>query len=214
MKFYDPLVTNENCVPLTISTTSPETTTDTPVTEITETETSETETTETETSQTETPETETPETDLPETDYPETETPPNKNPSCLKVDFNNSISLPNSFRECYEQYLPVLIVKSYLDTTITPFHDSSMYYMSNRWEGLSCIETTSVFSLKESSIIESAIYLNGLGPGAWIEIFIVDVGTGERAVLKTMQTASEWRLLSEEVKRKFSNAQVGYIVNV
>lgn len=187
IKFYNPQITDENCVPLSASTIPPETTSTTNAPTTT------TETAETETSP---------------TDVPETEVPPNENPTCLRVDFNDSTSLPDTFQECDGQYLPGLIVKSYLNSGVTPYRSTSSNYLSNRWEGLSCLETTAIFSVNEASFIESVVYLNGEWAGAWIEISIVDVDTGEQELLTNLQIDNTWRLLSEDVKSKFSNARV------
>lgn len=177
-------MTNEDCEPLTTSSIPPITTTDEPMT------------------------TQTPETETTQTDFTETEVPPNENPTYLKVDFNDSTSLTNAFQECDGQYLPGLIVKSYLNAALQPYRETSSNYLSNRWEGLSCLETSSIYAVDETSFIESAIYLNGQWPGAWIEISVVDVYTGEQEILKNIQIDNKWRLFSQQVKGKFSNARV------
>lgn len=202
----NPTIPEIDCRRAAVTTTDVTDTTTEEATEATTTETSNpsTETT-TVTPSTGTP---TPETEIPTTSEDATPAPEIEVPSCLEVDFNNSTSLVATFKECREQYLPKLIIKSYLDTSITPYRDTSLYYLSNEWEGLSCLETSSIFSLNDSSFIESAIFLNGVSPGAWIDISVVDANTGEREVLKKVEMANNWIQLSEEIKGTYNNVQV------
>lgn len=217
IKFYDSQLTDSDCIPSSPEITTTETTTLKTETPITETDTPETETaapeTDTTTLETETPQptstsetsTTTIETTTPKT---ETSTPEIEVPTCLEIDFNKTTSLINSFQECVGKYLPGMIIKSYLDTTVTPYRETSLFYLSNQWEGMSCLETTSAFSLIESSFIESVIFLNGVWPGAWIEISIIDIDTGEQVLVRKLLPENNWIRLNEEIKRSFSNAQV------
>lgn len=164
-KFFDPKLTDEDCVPLQ---------TDAPVT------------------------------------TPETDTPSIGNPSCFRVDFNQPTSVQNAFQKCDGYYLPGLILKSYTNETVKPFNDTSIYYLSNEWEGLSCLESTSLFSIKVASAFESTIFLNGLWPGAWITVDAVDVNTGEAYNLINLESdnGNEWKLLTGQVNRTIDDAQV------
>ncbi|XP_037031006.1 uncharacterized protein LOC119070672 [Bradysia coprophila] len=231
LKFYDRQITDENCVPhepesTTVVTEAPTRETEAPTTEAPTTETPTTETPTTEAPTTEAPTTEAPSTEAPTTEVstteaptteaptteaptPETETPTPEIelPACLKIDFNNATSLFGIFKECHLQYLPELIIKSYVDTTITPYRDTSLFFLSNKWEGYSCLETTSNFPLPEASIVDSVIFLNGAWPGAWIEFSVTDIYTGVREVVKRLEITNNWIRLSEEIKGSYSNAQ-------
>lgn len=106
------------------------------------------------------------------------------------------------------QYLPELIIKSYADSTITPYRDTSSFYLSNKWEGYSCLETISTFSLPESSYVDAVIFLTGTWPGAWIEISVADINSDAREVVKRLDMQNNWIRLSGEIKGTYNNARV------
>ncbi len=222
IKLYDPQITDKDCIPLYFSSTSPpeittedtttteteSTTTESTTAEITTAESTTIESTTTESTTTESTTTQATETETPTTTEAENSTTEIVLPVCLDVDFNDPTSLLNTFKECHLQYLPELIIKSYQDTTITPYRPTSQFHLSNKWEGYSCLESTSTFSLVESSFIESVIFLDGAWPGAWIELSVVDIQTGEGEVLKRLGIENNWIRFYEEIKGKYNNAQV------
>lgn len=147
-------------------------------------------------------------TDVPTTEYTTataSETPAGNQP-CLKVDFNQS-SL-DQFQECNGQYLPRFIQKPYSTSSVLPFRNASNSYLSNKWEGLSCIESIKVFSLNEASVVESAIYLNGLWPGAWIQVYIIDEKSGDRQNLMNLEPHAAWNIMAKNITRTFDDARV------
>lgn len=134
IKFYNPQLTDENCNDLKpIKGTTDVTITETPIIDTTtNVPISEATTNATTTS------------DPTSTTVTTSEAPLFRNRPCLKIDFNQLIL--DHFQECNGQYLPSLIQKSYTSSSIQPFRNASTLYLSNKWEGLSCIESSSIFS--------------------------------------------------------------------
>lgn len=75
---------------------------------------------------------------------------------------------------------------------------------------MSCLESTSIFSIRETSVIESAIFLNGLWPGAWISVSAIDVYTREKYNLIYLEPGKNkgWKLLTGNVNKTLDNVQV------
>ncbi|KAG4070031.1 hypothetical protein HA402_013691 [Bradysia odoriphaga] len=130
---------------------------------------------------------------------------------CRTIDFNQpSLSLALSdFDSCEDEQLPPLTIKSYENSTISPYRESATFYLSSRTEGMSCLQMSKVLTLDTNSRISSAIYLNTLWPGAWVEIYVYDKVTHDRQVVLSVESSSnEWRSLVGSVNRKFDNAQI------
>lgn len=129
---------------------------------------------------------------------------------CKTIDFNGPSSQTlREFTSCEDLNLPVLATKSYENSTISPYRESSTFYLSSQTEGMSCLQLSKVLTLDTNSRISSAIFLNSLWPGAWVEIYVYDKFTGDHQVVLSVESNSnDWRSLIGNVNRKFDNAQV------
>lgn len=100
-------------------------------------------------------------------------------------------------------------MKSYANSTIPPYRQSSTFHLSSQTEGMSCIQLAESFTLNENSEINSAIYLHSLWPGSWVEVYVFDKNTGDRQVVLSVESnGNYWRFLTGRINRKFENAQV------
>lgn len=126
---------------------------------------------------------------------------------CQKIDFNRpEIS---EFKLCYQQFLPVLRIKKYIDVTdVAPFRSSSQFFLSTVGEGLSCMESASEFSLNENSIIQSAVYLEFVDAGATASIIVLDLNTNREAYTWTYNKSGDWLVVEEKVDRVIPRAMV------
>ncbi len=130
---------------------------------------------------------------------------------CKTIDFDQPLSSQtlSDFANCEDLHLPALTIKSYKNSTISPYRESATFHLSSQTEGMSCLQLSKVLTLDTNSRISSAIYLNNLWPGAWVEVFVYDKVTRDRQVVLLVESSSnEWRSLVGSVNRKFDNAQV------
>ncbi|XP_037041562.1 uncharacterized protein LOC119078205 [Bradysia coprophila] len=130
---------------------------------------------------------------------------------CATIDFNqqSSSQILNDFQSCEDLQLPPLTIKSYENSTISPYRASSTFHLSSQTEGMSCLQLSKPLALDSNSRIRSAIYLNTLWPGAWVEIYVYDKLTGDRQVILSVESSGhEWRSLTGSVNRKFDHAQI------
>lgn len=133
-----------------------------------------------------------------------------QNIMCQKVDFNRPTSVVNEFDECPGESLSVLKINSYSATTITPFRPTSEFHLSTIAEGLSCLQSTSVFTLDANSEIRTAIFLSWVDSGAWIKVQIIDNDGDQIDVMAQVEESDRWIAFYGKVNRSIENAQVNY----
>lgn len=131
-----------------------------------------------------------------------------QNARCQKVDFNRPTSVVNEFSVCVGESLSVLKINSYAATTIEPFRPTSEFHLSATDEGLSCLESTSIFTLDNNSEIRTAIFLSWIVAGAWVEVHIFDRDTGQDDLLVNLEESNKWLAFNGKVNRSIENAQV------
>lgn len=131
-----------------------------------------------------------------------------QNPSCQKIDFNRPTSVLSEFEECTGEWLPVLKINSYADTTVQPFRPNSEFHLTTTDEGLSCLQSTTIFTLDENSEIRTAIYFSLVDQGAWINVLIFDREGGDVDDVITLDETSGWVAFSGKVNRTIEHATV------
>lgn len=130
-------------------------------------------------------------------------------PYCSKIDFNRPTF--TEFRECRGKFLPLFSVKSYSGSSaITPFRPTSKYYLSTNVEGYTCAESSSKYSLNESSRIDSAIFLSFENAGAFVEILVVDTDKNIPVYSWKNDSSTNWYRINGRIKNKIPNAQVKF----
>lgn len=88
-----------------------------------------------------------------------------------------------------------------------PFRPSSQFHLS-AVEGLSCLQSTSIFSLDINSEIRTAIFLSWTTFGAWVRVQIFDKDGEQIDVMVQLEESSEWVVFYANVNRSIENAQV------
>lgn len=134
-----------------------------------------------------------------------------KNRSCQKVDFNRPTFVIDEFGKCPGESLNILKMNSYADSTIEPFRPTSEFYLSATDRGLSCLQSTSVFTLDENSEIRTAIFLTYIEFGPWIEVQIFDRDGGQVDVVASLEESKGWVAFYGKVNRSIEDAQVCFV---
>lgn len=128
-------------------------------------------------------------------------------PVCAKIDFNRSNI--TQFRSCYEQYLPVLGSKEYVQhPEIRPYRNTSRFFLSPKIEGASCVESEANFRLDEHSIIQAAIYVDYEDSGAFVTIIVVDLVENDEAYSWKYEQPAGWFMVEEKITKKLDQAMV------
>lgn len=126
---------------------------------------------------------------------------------CSKIDFNRPAI--SDFRECYQQFLPVLKIKKYAEETeINPYRISSEFFLSPFVEGYSCVESVSVFQLNENSVIQAAVYLSFVDAGAFVRLIVVDLEQNKEALSWRYETSGDWFMVEQKINVKINRAMV------
>lgn len=131
-----------------------------------------------------------------------------QNIRCQKVDFNRPTSIVEEFGQCPGQSVNVLKINSYSATSIEPFRPTSEFHLSATDEGLSCLQSTSTFTLDVHSEIRTAIFLSWETLGAWVRIQIFDLDGEQIDVVAEQEESDRWIAFSGKVNRSIENAQV------
>lgn len=126
---------------------------------------------------------------------------------CSKIDFNRAVV--NDFRECYQQFLPVLRIKKYADETgLQSYRPGTEFFLSPFVEGYSCVESVSVFQLDENSVIQAAVYLSFVDAGAFVRLIVVDLQENKEAISWRYEESADWFMVAEKVGMKINRAMV------
>lgn len=126
---------------------------------------------------------------------------------CSKIDFNRAVI--NEFRECYQQFLPVLKTQKYSDqTAVTPYRPGTEFFLSPSVEGYSCLESVPVFKLDENSVIQAAIHVDFVDEGAFVSIVVVDLTANNEAYSWKYQKSHKWFMVEEKITKKVPQAMV------
>lgn len=133
-----------------------------------------------------------------------------QNIRCEKVDFNRPTSVVNEFGECPGESANVLKINSYAATTIEPFRPTSEFHLSATDQGLSCLQSTSTFTLDIYSEIRTAIFLSWETPGAWVKVQIFDIDGQQIDVVADLEESDVWIDYYGKVNRSIENAHVSY----
>ncbi|KAG4070664.1 hypothetical protein HA402_013584 [Bradysia odoriphaga] len=137
-----------------------------------------------------------------------------ENIRCQKVDFNRQTSVLDEFGECNGVVPPnVLKINSYSATTITPFRPTSEFHLS-AVDGLSCLLSTSTFSLNNFSEIRTAIFLNWDTVGAWVKVQIFDNDGEEIDVIAQSEESNGWIAYYVKVNKTIENVQIEISTNM
>lgn len=127
---------------------------------------------------------------------------------CQKVDFNRDTSELNEFQQCVGESSIVLKINSYAATTIVPFRPTSAFHLSATDIGLSCLQSTRIFTLDNNSEIRTAIFLSWDIVGAWAEIVILDENGEHVDVVARLEESNGWTSFYGQLNRSIENAQV------
>lgn len=126
---------------------------------------------------------------------------------CSKIDFNRASVV--DFRECYQQFLPMLQIKKYAnETNVRPFRPESKYFLTPFIEGYSCLESVSEFALNENSIIQAAIHLSYVDAGAFVRLIVVDLNENKEAIFWEYNKSKKWFMIEEKITMKIPRAMV------
>lgn len=134
-----------------------------------------------------------------------------QNIRCQKVDFNRPTSVVDEFEQCSGENgesLHVLKINSYSGTTIAPFRPASAFHLSATDEGLSCLQSTSMFSLDSNSDIRTAMFVSWTVFGAWVKVQIVDKYEQQIDTIVELEESNQWTAFQGKVNRSIANAQV------
>lgn len=132
---------------------------------------------------------------------------------CSKIDFNRAAV--NEFRECYQQFLPVLKTHKYSEqTAVTPYRWGTEFFLSPTVEGSSCLESVPVFKLDENSVIQAAIHLSFVDEGAFISIVVVDLIANNEAYTWKYQKSHKWFMVEEKITKKVPQAMVRFRIQI
>lgn len=134
-----------------------------------------------------------------------------QNIRCQKVDFNRPTSVVDEFEQCTGENgesLNVLKINSYSATTVAPFRPASTFHLSATDEGLSCLQSTSIFSLDINSEVRTAIFVSWTFSGAWVKVQILDKYEGQSDAIVESEESNKWTAFHGKVNRTIANAQV------
>lgn len=133
-----------------------------------------------------------------------------QNRRCRKVDFNRPTSVVDEFDECAGA--SVLKINSYAATTIEPFRPTSDFHLSATDQGVSCLQSTSIFTLDDNSEIRTAIFLRWETVGAWVQVQIFDLDGEVIDVVAQSEESNRWMAFYGKVNRSIENAQVNWLL--
>lgn len=126
---------------------------------------------------------------------------------CSKIDFNRAVV--SDFRECFQQFLPVLRIKKYSEETeLQSYRPGTEFFLSPFVEGYSCVESVSVFQLDENSVIQAAVFLSFVDAGAFVRLIVVDLEENREALSWRYEKSTDWFMVEEKVGRKINRAMV------
>lgn len=135
----------------------------------------------------------------------------NDNLKCRIIDFNKINSI-YAIESC--PGLNEFTIKSFdgNESSVRPYRDDSVHYLSNILEGWSCFSTTDYFTLKEDTEFYAAIYLQSMVVDdmseVQIEIFDLDREITVPFVNVTAIRDFEWHSYNMKIGRTIANAKV------
>lgn len=132
--------------------------------------------------------------------------------SCSRIDFDQATLTYMARCSFYQEF----ISKRYADSdNFNPFRKDAIYYLSNKWEGLTCGETFESFSLNEETELRM-VYNLVFDVGATLEVRVIDLDrldSDNRPTVvirwKTEQATAGWGLFREKMDKTVKRAKVG-----
>lgn len=131
--------------------------------------------------------------------------------SCSRIDFDQATVTYLSRCSFYQEF----VSKPYTESVnFNPFRKDTKYYLSNKWEGLTCGETVESFSLNEETELRM-VYNLIFDYGATLEVRVIDLdrldGDNRPTVVirwKTEQATTGWGLFREKMDKTVKRAKV------
>ncbi|XP_055601624.1 uncharacterized protein LOC129750644 isoform X3 [Uranotaenia lowii] len=137
--------------------------------------------------------------------------------SCSRVDFDQATL--TFLARC--SFLQEFITKRYADSNVfNPYRPEAEFYLSNRWQGLTCGETVNSFSMNGQTELRMVYHLV-FQTGATLEIRVVDLDMLDADLKptvvirwKTEQATSGWGMFREKMDKVVNRAKVQIEANM
>lgn len=127
---------------------------------------------------------------------------------CDMMDFNIDFVKPDLYLEKCE-WREEFIIRAYSESTIESFRPTSMFYMTNRLEGINCGQTKRRYALDENSEIEIALNFDYVNLGAQLELIVQDMGDNSVVLRSLMNSKTNgWTIHRGEINRVVDEAMV------
>ncbi|XP_053679705.1 uncharacterized protein LOC128730652 [Anopheles nili] len=137
--------------------------------------------------------------------------------SCTKVDFDEATL--TSLRKC--DYMQEFVVKRYDESDhFDPFRPEAQYYLSNKWEGLTCGETVATYAFNTDTELRMAYNLV-FDSGATLEVRVFDLERVDPEsnptlveVWRTGSSTEGWGFFRERLNKTVKQAKIQIEANI
>uniref|UniRef100_A0A182VZT8 Uncharacterized protein n=1 Tax=Anopheles minimus TaxID=112268 RepID=A0A182VZT8_9DIPT len=137
--------------------------------------------------------------------------------SCTQIDFDEATL--SSLHKC--EFTQEFIVKRYEESVhFDPFRPEAVYYLSNRWQGLTCGETVDTYSFNAETELRMAYNLV-FDIGATLEVRVFDedrLDSDNKPTLveiwRTVTSTDGWGLFREKLNKTVKKARIQIEANI
>ncbi|XP_055633514.1 mucin-2-like [Toxorhynchites rutilus septentrionalis] len=137
--------------------------------------------------------------------------------SCSRIDFNSAEL--TFLAKCL--YYQEFVVKPYANSTVfSSFRENATYYLSHRWQGLTCGETVQTYKINSQTELRM-VYNLVFAYGASLQIRVLDLDrldSENKPTLverwQTVQSTAGWGLFKERINKTVDRAKIQIEANM